>query len=206
MYIYYHGASCFKIKTNNTQLIINPFASSTGLSKRKFEGDIVLISQPENIDTQRVLPASLDLKTPFIIASPGEYEVKGVFVYGLKTDSALIYNLKIENIKLTHLNGLTRPLNDQELEIIENTDILFIPVGGCGTLASKLADEIISQVEPKIVIPMEYKIPGYNITREPLANFLAEMGVKNHTEETSLKVTAKDLPTEELKIVILKAG
>lgn len=206
MHIYYHGATCFKIKTNNTQLIINPFAAETGLAKRKFEGDIVLVSQQKNIDAQRVTPSSPDLKNSFIVDSPGEYEIKGVFIYGLKSDSAIIYNLKIENIGLTHLNGMIRPLNDQELEVIENTDVLFIPVGGNDTLSSKLADEIISQIEPKIVIPMDYKIPGYNIAREPLANFLSEMGIKNHTEETSLKMTTKDLPAEELKIIVLKVS
>ena len=204
MYIYYHGASCFKIKTNQTQLVLNPFSADTGLAKRKFSADLAIISQKENIDPQKVQPYSADFKKPFIINSPGEYEIRSVFIQGLKTDGPVFYSLSVENIQLAYLPGLNRELTEAELELMENTDVLFIPIGGYEVLSGKKADKVISQIEPRLVIPMDYELPGYKIKREPLDKFLQQMGLKNHNQESSLKVDKKRLPDQEMKVVVLK--
>ena len=58
--------------------------------------------------------------------------------------------------------GQTKLTNEQ-LEIIDEVDILMIPVGGIYTIDGEEAAEIVNQIEPKIVIPMHYKIPGLNV-------------------------------------------
>ena len=79
---------------------------------------------------------------------------------------------------------------------------MLIPVGGKYTLNAKKAVEVISQVEPRIVIPMHYKVPGLKLDIEGVDKFVKELGIKP-TNEEKLKINKKDLPQEDMELVIL---
>ena len=56
-------------------------------------------------------------------------------------------------------------------------DVLMIPVGGEGyTIDSSAAQKIISQIEPKIVIPMHYALPKQKVELDDVSKFLKTMG------------------------------
>ena len=78
----------------------------------------------------------------------------------------IIYRIEIDDISVTHLGDLGHVLDNKQLEVLNGTDILLIPVGGKYTLDAKKAVEVVSQIEPRIVIPMHYKIPGLKIDIE----------------------------------------
>lgn len=67
----------------------------------------------------------------------------------------------------------------------------------------KKAVEVVSQIEPRIVIPMHYKTPGLKIDLKAVDEFIKELGLKP-TYEEKLKISKKDLPAEEMELVILK--
>ena len=67
------------------------------------------------------------------------------------------------------------------------------------------AHEIIEKVEPRMVIPMHYKIPGLKQELDPLDIFLKEVGKTAETLDT-LKVEKSGLPEEDIKFVVLKAN
>jgi L-ascorbate metabolism protein UlaG (beta-lactamase superfamily) len=83
-------------------------------------------------------------------------------------------------------------------------DILLVPVGGVFTVDGKKAAEVVNQIEPRLVIPMHYAIPGLKIKLNPINKFCDEMGVKTNGAEEKLKISKKDLPVEETKVIILK--
>ena len=83
------------------------------------------------------------------------------------------------------------------------TDILLIPVGGTYTINAKTAVEIVSQIEPRIIIPMHYALPGLKVKLDGVDKFIKEMGLKP-TYEDKLKITKKELPQEDVELVILK--
>jgi len=87
-------------------------------------------------------------------------------------------------------------LSDQDLELIEGADILILPVGGGDLTTAKEAVKIISQVEPRIVIPSCHQA-------DSIALFIKEFGVKPE-EMDKLKISKKDLPQEDIKLIILK--
>jgi len=95
-------------------------------------------------------------------------------------------------------------LTDEQLEELEGVDILLIPVGGEETINGTGAVKIISQIQPRIVIPMHYKIPGLNTKLEPVDKFLKEFGVSAPEKMEKLKISKKDLPQEETKVIILE--
>lgn len=215
MQIIWHGHSCFKIqtKTNNGEVVVitDPFGKDMGSKIPKTVADIITVSH-DHYDHNKVEGIGGE---PFVISGPGEYESKGVFVYGVSSfhdkqtgaerGKNTIYVIKLldEDITIAHLGDLGHVLSDKELERLEKIDILLIPVGGKYTLGAKEAVEVISQIDPRIIIPMHYKIAG--LKTDDLAgvdDFTKEIGIK--TENVNkLKISKKDLPQDETKVVVL---
>lgn len=204
MYIYWLGESSFKIKTDDAVVIIDPAHRETGLPQTTLEGHIVLDSHTLALDMSRVKPAAKE--TPlFTITGAGEYEVHGVFVYGMETkNKSLVYLVKAEDIQIAHLAGVSGALTDRELELFEGANIVLVPVGGKGVLDGKQADQVVSQIEPSIVIPMNYNLPRLTKERLPVDTFLLEMGAKGLEAQTSLYITKEKLKEEETRIVLLQ--
>ena len=89
------------------------------------------------------------------------------------------------------------------MERLERTDILLIPVGGVYTIDAKKAVEVINQIEPRLVIPMHYQVPGVDLPIAGVEAFIKEIGIKPTTEQ-KLKITKKDLPAEDMEVVVFK--
>ena len=202
MYISWHGQNCFKIQSEKNTLIIDPFdPKKTGLKLNAPKADIVTLTDPE-IDSKEVKPIAEDI---FKITSPGEYEVKGIFIYAikLKDKEELIYHIESEQVSIGHLGHLNRTLGEQELEQLNGIDILMIPVGGNSVLDAKKATDLISQIEPRIVIPMHYALPGLKEKLDSVDKFCKEIGSCEKDKLDKLKITKKDLPAEETKYYVL---
>jgi L-ascorbate metabolism protein UlaG (beta-lactamase superfamily) len=86
---------------------------------------------------------------------------------------------------------------------LAGVDILMIPVGGNDSLDAKKAVEVVSQIEPRIVIPMHYAATGIKVALDSVEKFIKELGIKPREEE-KLKISKKDLPQEDMELVILK--
>ena len=117
-----------------------------------------------------------------------------------------MFTIQAEEMKIGFLSDLgQKELTSRQIDDLGNMDVLIIPVGGTYTIGAKDASEIISQIEPGIVIPMHYKIPDLKIDVEDIAKFLKEMGSEGIEPLLKLKVSAKDLPSkdEEMKIILL---
>lgn len=203
MYIYWLGESSFKIKTDDCTIVIDPPAKETGLPQTTHKADLLLLSHTDLVNPDRV-PGMTD-EPPFRIDSPGEYEIHGAFVYGVPgPNNNVFFQIKADYITIAHLGQINATLDDKTLELLEGTDILLIPVGGDGLLSGKQADKIISQVEPRIVIPMNYALPKLNLKRDAVDLFLQEMGAEKLATETSLYITKDKLPEAETKIIVLE--
>ncbi|XOB40265.1 MAG: MBL fold metallo-hydrolase [Candidatus Nealsonbacteria bacterium] len=216
MKIVWHGHSLFQIttnpeKNNQVQIVIDPFDKSIGLRVPKLEADILLVTH-QHYDHNNIKAVS---GNPFLIEGPGEYEVKGVFIRGILSfhdDSRgkergmnTIYVMESEDIKLCHLGDFgQKELTEEQMEKIGEIDILMIPVGGNYTISLKEVAKIMSQLEPKITIPMHYAIPKLKIKLNPLNRFLKMFGIKSLTPLNKLSIKKKDIPADEAKIIVLK--
>jgi len=210
MYITWLGQSCFKIQGKEVTIVTDPYDQTTGLKLPRMSADIVTVSH-DHYDHNYVSAIS---GNHFLINTPGEYEVKKVFIYGIPSwhddkegkerGANTIYLFEFEELKIAHLGDLGSSLSDEQLEKLEAVDILMIPVGGVFTLNAKGAAQVISQIEPRMVIPMHYKVPGLKINIDGLDKFSKEMGAKREEPLDKLRITKKDLPAEETKIIILK--
>lgn len=212
MNIYWLGHSCFKIEGSKVVVVTDPYEKKkVGFRLPKVTADIVTISH-DHLDHNAAKEVN---GNPQIIKRPGEYEIKGAFVWGIPTyhdekegkdrGTNLIFLFNIDGLKIAHLGDLGHKLSDDQLDRLGEVDILMIPVGGVYTIDAKVASQVISQVEPRIVIPMHYKVPGLKVEVQGLKKFALEMGLKENNFQDKLKVTKKDLPQEETQVVLLRS-
>lgn len=210
MIIQYFGHSYFKIETKNKIIALDPYSEEAlGLKPPRFKANILLISHDHKDHNNK----AAILGEPFVVEGPGEIEKDGIFIEGIISyhDNRLgqergyntIYKIKTEDLTLCHLGDLgEKTLKDNTLERLSDIDILFIPVGGTYTINAEEAISIINQIEPKIVIPMHYQLPGAKIKLDPLEKFLKAFE-KKAEELDKLVIRATQLP-EETKLIILK--
>src|SRR4030042_2227494 len=208
MVISYLGHSCFKLegKENPAVLITDPFNQDYGLKVPKMTADIVTVSHfhKDHANTSDV--KGIDAVAPFVITLPGEYEIKGVLIYGIPSyhDKKMgaergdntIFRIEMDGKSFAHLGALGHILSSETLEKLEGVDILLVPIGGVYTINAKEASEIISQIEPRIVIPMHYKVKGLSLDIDPADPFLKEMGAGKTEITNKLKISKKDLPQD----------
>lgn len=191
-------------------IVTDPYAPKLGRTlPRGLSADVLLLSHDHWDHNYKEGVGG----NPFVIDRPGEYETRGVFVYGVSswhdaTEGAergpnLLFRGEVEGVSFVHCGDLGHELTEAQLAIVEDAHILFIPVGGTYTIDAAVASKVISQVEPRIVIPMHYALPGLAVTLDSVEKFCREMGVSAKETLPSLRVTAGDLPQEEVRIVLL---
>lgn len=213
MDIYWYGQSCFKFKGKSSVVVIDPFDPEfTGLKLPKdLEAQIVLVSHAHK-DHNYVEAVS---GNPLVVAGPGEYEKSSVSVVGVSTShdtqegqergKNTLYQMLIDGVSVVHVGDLGHVLTEEEVSQIDEVDVLMVPVGGIYTIDGEKAAKVVAQLEPKIVIPMHYQIPGLKAEIEGAEPFLKEMGVENAQPQPKLSITKDKLPEETTVVVLSKS-
>lgn len=205
MEIKYFGYFCFRIKGKDAVLVTDPISSSLGLKLPPIMADIVVISGKGAQGETSLITKAVSRENPFVIEAPGEYEIGGSFILGLQAGkNNHLFVITIDGLRLAFLGGLTESLSDRQLEEIDGVDILFLPVGLGKILPPKKAADLVGQIDPKIIIPMAYKIPGLNLDLAPLSDFLKEMGIEQANPQEKLIISKDKLPLEK-EVVVLNA-
>ena len=215
MEISWLGHSCFQLRGKNITLITDPFSPQTGLSQGeplqlgKVNASIVTISHnhPGHNYVQGVGG------NPRVVRGPGEYEISDVLITGVasyhdnKRGQELgrntIYVIHMDDLVICHLGDLGHILQEEQLEEVADADILLIPIGGPNTINAAQAAEVISQVEPRIIIPMHYRA-STGESPNPLDKFCREMGFEMANTQPKLTVTRSSLPAETQVVILTR--
>ena len=217
MDIYWFGQACIKIKGKNATVVIDPYESDfTGLKLPKdMSSNVALITHDHKDHNNVEVLINPSGDKPMVFTQVGEFEVAGVVITGVssfhddKNGSErginIIYQLMFDSLNLVHLGDLGQSkLSEQQIAQIGEVDILFIPVGGVYTINGKAASEIVAQLEPKIIIPIHYKIEGLKFDLDPVDNFLKEMGAEGVVAQPKLSITKDKLPEEPMVVLLSK--
>lgn len=197
------GHGCFRIKGHDVSILLDPFNSDAGYNVRSFgEADIVTVSHDH--PTHNNLAAVSG--KPRIIDGPGEYEVGGVLITGVRTyhddkrgaerGRNVAYVIEIDELRLCHLGDLGHLPTPDQVEQLNGAEVLLIPVGGHTTIDAAAASEVISLLEPRLVVPMHYGTNASNGELDPLDRFLKQMGLGEPQPMPRLNVTRTSLPIE----------
>ncbi len=210
MIITYFGSEFFKVQFGDITLAFNPISKDSSLKASRFGADIVFVTANHE-DFNGTDQVAHGDKKPFLVAGPGEYEVRGVFIKGLPSESNYgvknagpslintIYTVSLENMNICFLGALNTPeLKNETIEALDEIDILFVPIGGNGVLDAAKAYKLAVSLEPKIIIPMHYDDAS-------LKHFLKEAG-ENPKPEAKLTIKKKDLEGKEGDVMVLEAS
>ena len=209
MDIVWYGQACFRLRGRGCSVVTDPYPPELGYTLPRLTATIVTVSH-EHQDHNYVKAVRGD---PYVIAGPGEYEVGGIFVFGISTfhDAKMgqehgkntAYLIELEDLTVCHLGDLGHIPSQSQVEQLDGIDILLVPVGGRSSLTGAEAAEVVNLLEPKIVIPMHYKVPGLDMRIETETRFLREMAIEKPERLPDLRVTSGQLP-EETRVILLE--
>ncbi len=205
MEITWYGHSCFRLTERNFATVVtDPFDSKViGYEPLKLKAEIVTVSH----DAAGHNYSEAVKGTTHTIKGPGEFEIGGVFITGIQTEGAgrkkkddaprnTLYVFDYDGITVAHLGDLQQVPSQTEIEALGTVNVALVPVGGGGGLNAAKAAEVVSLLEPNLVIPMHYATPDVKITLDALNKFLKEMGLSKLDAQPSIKVTRTSLPSE----------
>ncbi len=208
MEITWYGHSCFRITERGMATVVtDPYDhNEVGFKALKLKADVRSISHdaPGHSFTKGVKGAEWELR------GPGEYEIGGVFITGVATDNNdgrnLVYVFDYGGVTVAHLGDMKSVPSRSQVEALGTVNVLLVPVGGGKSLNASKAAEVISLIEPGIVVPMHYKVDGSTAKLNQLGQFVKEMGLSADAPESSLKVTSSSVPEETQVVVLAPAG
>jgi len=211
MEIVWYGHSCFRMTERGmASVVADPFDhTTTGYEALKLRADIVTVSH----DAPGHNYVSAVKGRKHTLTGPGEFEIGGVFITGVQTNAQkkgsteemrnTLYVFDYEGVAVAHLGDLSRVPSQTEIEALGTVHVVLVPVGGGGGLNAAKAAEVVSLLEPGIVIPMHYQTPDSMIKLATMNKFLNEMGLGNVEAQDSLKITRSSIP-DETRVVVLK--
>ncbi|HMK09022.1 MAG TPA: MBL fold metallo-hydrolase [Anaerolineales bacterium] len=208
MELTWFGMSCFRmVERGMATVVTDPFDASVGLTPPKLRADVVTVSH--DAPGHNHLEAVKGERR--VIRGAGEYEIGGVFITGIamnapKADNGranTLYVFDFEGLTVAHLGDLAFVPTQPQIEDLGTVDVALVPIGGGSALNPSQAAEVISLIEPKIVVPMHYKTGKETLKLGPASRFLSEMGIGQLDPIEVLKVAKAGL-TEETQVVLLE--
>lgn len=210
MEITWYGHSCFRLTERSMATVVtDPFDSdAVGYEPLKLKAEVVTISHdaPGHNNLSAVKGYS------HAVSGPCEFEIGGVFITGVQTDghakrkdekpANTLYVFDYDGITVAHLGDLRAVPTQAEIEALGNVNVVLIPIGGGDGLNAAKAAEVVSLLEPNIVIPMHYHTPAVKVQLDQLDKFLKEMGLHEAETIPTLKVNRTGLP-DETKVTVL---
>jgi L-ascorbate metabolism protein UlaG (beta-lactamase superfamily) len=210
--IRWFGHNCFRIRAREATVITDPVSKSTGYQMGRQTADIVTVSH-DHPGHSNLASIKAGYK---LVEGPGEYELNGVFITGIRTyhDTSsgqergynTIYLIELEGMIVCHLGDIGHPLESDQTELLATCDILLVPVGGGNVITQKEAADIVTLLEPKIVIPMQYATARGDRGLEGLEPFAQLLGMDIPPAEEKLTIRSSDLGETTTLVVLSPDG
>ena len=193
--IKWYGHAMFSIEKNGLVIVTDPYAADMGYSfPEGLKASVVTVSH-DHFDHNNTNGLSGKFRvisdTAPLLFGPVSFE--GLLTHhdesgGEERGKNIIFRWQIDDMTFTHMGDYgEKSLSSEQKQFIKHSDVLMIPVGGVFTINAEQAREIVSQVAPKIVIPMHYKTPDLKLDIGPVDNFTANAdNVKNVGKSVSV--------------------
>lgn len=215
MKIQWLGHSCFKVSNSIGQAIVHDPYNGIGQYKlpTRLDADVVLSShQHGDHNYTDGITSEFEYVTSLGTIETSVTAITGIASYHDKTEGSergdnIIYTYSLDGLKIAHMGDLGHELTDEQVKLLEDTDILLIPCGGTYTLDGQMAAKVAASIKPRVVIPMHYyteAVSEYGNTFAPVADFTDAYGKQvTNLNATSLEVD-KDSITELSPVVIME--
>jgi len=205
MQLAWFGQRCCRLESKEGTVLIDPYGKEVSLRGPRLRGDLILSSTGG-------LPGEPD-EGSFVITNPGEYERRGIAVRGIRSfrddqegvERGLntMFVLRVEDVAVCHLGALGQSqLTNEQVDAIGDVDVLIVPVGGHGVMDAKAALQVVNQIEPKVIVPVQFAMSGSPYPAEKVELFVKALGIDAEKVE-KLKIAKKTLPVQETLLYVL---
>jgi L-ascorbate metabolism protein UlaG (beta-lactamase superfamily) len=210
------GHACFRLRGRDVTILTDPYEGTDwGYPPLALSANVVTISN----DHPHHAGLSGIEGRPRVLRGPGEYEIGGALVWGVRTkrrkdrDTGVAngsirntaFVIQLEELTVAHLGDLAEaPLSAEELARVKDADVLLVPVGGNCTINATQAAAVVAQVEPKLIVPMHYateETRGHLVLDE-IDRFCKELGATEATPRARLSITPASLPSEPTVVLL----
>ncbi|MGZ8425719.1 MAG: MBL fold metallo-hydrolase [Candidatus Binatia bacterium] len=209
--IQYFGHNFFLITTSKgTRIVADPLGPGW-YPKPNVAADVVTVGK----EMRNHNAVQIVLGNPLVLRGLKNYgadwnmvstSVKDTFIYSVPIHqnaesiqgihgAAFVFDLGV--LCIAHLGDLSQKLNDQQIKAFGKVDIALTPIGGGRTMAPDLAREVLTQLKPKIAIPMHHRDNPYLIKQ-----FSA--GMKTQLLNTDILMVSKDALPSPTEIRVLQ--
>ena len=210
------GHACFRLRGRDVAIVTDPYeASALGYPPLSTSANVVTIS---NDHPHHASLSGVDGK-PHVLRGPGEYEIGGALIWGVRTPAPkdggvrgaparnTAFIIQLEQLTICHLGDLAAaPLGSDDLTQMKDADVLLVPVGGNCTINASQAAEVVAQIEPKLIVPMHYATDATRgqVSLDEVDRFCKELGATDAAPRSRLSITPTSLPAEPT-VVLLEA-
>jgi L-ascorbate metabolism protein UlaG (beta-lactamase superfamily) len=211
------GHACFRVRGREVTILTDPYDSTDwGYAPVATSANVVTIS---NDHPHHAGVSGIEGK-PRVLRGPGEYEIGGALIWGVRTvqrhndgngqrsPKNTAFVIQLEELTVCHLGDLSdAPLSTEELSRIKDADVLLVPVGGNCTINATQAAAVVAQVEPKLIVPMHYateETRGF-VPLDEIEKFCKELGATEAAPRQRLSVTPSSLPSEPTVVLLEKS-
>ncbi|UCD04781.1 MAG: MBL fold metallo-hydrolase [candidate division WOR-3 bacterium] len=211
MKIKFLGHAAFLIEAGSgVKIITDPYKPGCfdgGIKYRPIteEADIVTISHEHDDHNCTDIQGE-----PVFVRGAVKKNVKGIEITGMdvfhdesggsERGTNTIFKMTIDGMIIVHLGDLGHPLSDKDAKQIGTVDILFVPVGGYFTIDAKVAEDTVSKLNPRVVIPMHFKTEKCGFPIAAVDDYVKDKDTKKF--ESQVEIKKEDLP-DKMKIYLL---
>ncbi|HYY88195.1 MAG TPA: MBL fold metallo-hydrolase [Chloroflexota bacterium] len=207
------GHACFRLRGRDVTILTDPYEGDDwGYPPLAATADVVTISNehPHHAGLSGVSG------TPRVLRGPGEYEIGGALIWGVRTPRRTsqdgltatrntAYVIQLEELTICHLGDLAEgSLSAEQLTRLKDSAVLLVPIGGHCTINAAQAAQVIAQIEPKLIVPMHYATDETRgrVELDDISRFCREMGASDAAPRPRLSVTATSLPNEPTVVLL----
>jgi L-ascorbate metabolism protein UlaG (beta-lactamase superfamily) len=202
--------AAFLIEGDGLRIITDPYTPETmGFAVITEPADIVLRSSSDDlahcnaemirgnpvvITATEVDPAGIDARGVHFTAIPAQESL----IYKAAPGDNALYRFTLEGIRVGHFGDVGNRLTPAQLEALAGVDVLLVPAGGRPTIELDDLVDAIDALQPRVVIPMHYQLPGASFKMLPVTDFASRWSADRvvwHNSST-LTLTAATLPSQ----------
>ncbi|MCL4543257.1 MAG: MBL fold metallo-hydrolase [Chloroflexi bacterium] len=211
MELTWFGHACFRFRGREATVITDPPDPALGYAIPRLPVNVLTCSH------QHPGHGYLDMCSDGCkaLTGPGEYEIAGVFITGVHTyhddvkgverGRNVVFAVTVDDVTVAHLGDLGHQLTAEQRAELPTIDVLLVPVGGVTTINGAQAAELVTQLQPHVVIPMHYRTAAeHTQPLETVERFLREIGQKEVAPQNRVNVTKSNLP-DQLQVIVLEA-
>ena len=199
------GQSMFLVQDGATSLVTDPYGPDIGYILPRVSADVVLVSSA----ARKQETTSIKGKSR-VIETIGESYVGSFVVLGIPSfrDSRArrpnrIYYWKMAGVSFAHMGDFgQRALSAQQEGLLRGVDVLMMPVGGGTTADARAAARITKAINPRVVIPMDYKTPAVVVDLAPVETFSGRFASIKRIGD-SFEASRDELP-EQTEVWVMK--